>query len=46
MKNSSKRHGMIKVWTDAAEAGLLDRHGLDPQRFAGDDKPAIDMEDL
>src|SRR5271170_3272593 len=24
--NSSKRHGMIKVWTDAAEAGLLDRH--------------------
>jgi len=25
--NSSPRIAMIKVWTDAAEAGLLDRHG-------------------
>src|SRR5271155_355930 len=27
LNNSWKRDGMIKVWTDAAEAGLLDRHG-------------------
>src|SRR5271169_203191 len=32
--NSSKRHGMIKVWTDAAEAGLLDRHGERGSTFA------------
>ena len=25
LKNAWKRDGMIKVWTDAAEAGLLDR---------------------
>src|ERR1700691_4815956 len=25
--NSSRRTEMIKVWTDAVEAGLLDRHG-------------------
>src|SRR5271155_5550806 len=32
--NSSKRHGMIKVWTDAAEAGLLDRHDERGSTFA------------
>ncbi len=25
---------------------LMDRHGLDPQRFASDDKPSIDLDDL
>src|SRR5271170_3547871 len=32
--NSWKRHGMIKVWTDAAEVGLLDRHGERGSTFA------------
>src|SRR5579862_9572875 len=32
--NCSKRSTMIKVWTDAAEAGLLDRHGERGSTFA------------
>ena len=33
---------MIKVWTDAAEAGLLDRHGERGSTFAYlPDKPPV-----